>query len=369
MAPDGDKVLVTGATGFTGGHLARTLAKRGYKVRALVRARADTSDLRANGIECVEGDLVDRDAVLRAAKGVQCIYHIAAVYRSAKHPDSYYWDVNVGGTQHVIDAACRHGVARTVHCSTAGVHGDVKSIPADEDAPLSPGDVYQETKLAGERLAAEAFRGGVPGVIFRPVGIYGPGDLRFLKLFNTIQSGRFRMFGTGNVLYHLTYIDDLIDGIIRCGTSPKALGNVYLLAGPRYTTIDELARLTAIAVNAKPPEGSLPLWPLVTAAALCEYFCRPLRIEPPLHRRRIDFFRKDRGFSIERARRDLGYNPVVDLAEGLARTARWYVANGYLPANAAESTRQPTSDADERRKPGHTASAARPIPQVSQSND
>jgi dihydroflavonol-4-reductase len=351
MTSSGEHVMVTGATGFTGGHLARTLAQRGYHVRALVRNGANTTDLEVHGVQCVEGDLVDRDSVLRAAEGIDCIYHIAAVYRSAKHPDSYYWDVNVGGTQHVLDAARHHGVKRTVHCSTAGVHGDVKTIPADEDSPLRPGDVYQETKLAGERIAADAFANGLPGVIFRPVGIYGPGDTRFLKLFKTIQSGQFRMFGTGKILYHLTYIDDLIDGVIRCGTSPHALGRVYLLVGPRYTSIEELARHVAAAVNVKPPSGTLPLWPLLSAAAVCEYVCRPLRVEPPLHRRRIDFFRKDRAFSIERARRELGYNPVIDLAEGLSRTARWYAANGHLPALAASQSSSRSVAAGEQGRP------------------
>lgn len=331
MSPNHETVLVTGATGFTGGHLARTLARRGYRVRALVRQGAETAELEAHGVACVEGDLVDHDSVIRAAEGVAYIYHIAAVYRSAKHPDSYYWDVNVGGTQHVLDAARHHGVKRVVHCSTAGVHGEVEEIPAHEDSAFRPGDIYQETKLEGERLAAAAFADGLPGVVFRPVGIYGPGDLRFLKLFKTIRSGQFRMFGSGKVLYHLTYIDDLVDGIIRCGTSPNALGRVYLLAGPRYTTIEELARHVAEAMNVPPPRGSLPLWPLLGAAAMCELVCRGLGVEPPLHRRRIDFFRKDRAFSIARAQQELGYKPRVDLAEGLARTAQWYIDRGYLP--------------------------------------
>lgn len=322
--------LVTGASGFTGGHLARALLGRGWRVRALVH-RADTaSDLRAQGLEVAEGDLVDARAVDRAVAGCSHVFHIAALYREAKHPDQVYRDVNVGGTRNVVEAALRHGVRRMVHCSTAGVHGDIGALPADEDAPFNPGDIYQQTKLEGELLARRAFADGLPGVVFRPVGIYGPGDLRFLKLFRTIQTRRFVMFGSGDVAYHMTYIDDLVAGILLCAERPEALGEVYLLAGERYTSINELVAAVARAVAVEPPRLRLPLAPLLGAAWACETVCRPFGIEPPLHRRRCDFFHKDRGFSCEKATRLLGYRPKVDLEQGFARTARWYAERGYL---------------------------------------
>ena len=328
--PSKPLALVTGATGFTGGHLARELRRRGYAVRALTRRGSDTSGLADHGIELCEGQLVNLDDVTRAMQGVGVVFHIAAAYREAKHPDSYYFDVNVGGTKHILDAARSEGVSRVVHCSTAGVHGEVTTIPADENAPMNPGDVYQDSKLEGERMAMAEFERGLPGVVFRPVGIYGPGDTRFLKLFRTIANRRFRMFGSGEVLYHLTYIDDLVDGIILCGESPQALGETFLLAGPRYTTLNELVRLVAEAVERPAPRGRLPLWPLLTAATVCEVACRPLGIDPPLHRRRCDFFTKDRAFTSEKARRMLGYQPRVDLDVGLKRTADWYRSAGLL---------------------------------------
>ena len=111
----------------------------------------------------------------------------------------------------MIEAAARAGVSRVVHCSTVGVHGDVEHPPADEDAPLKPGDVYQETKLEGERLAREAAdRCGIEVTIARPTGIYGPGDRRLLKLFRGVARRRFPILGSGKIYYHLTYIDDLV---------------------------------------------------------------------------------------------------------------------------------------------------------------
>jgi nucleoside-diphosphate-sugar epimerase len=322
--------LVTGASGFTGGHLARALLARGWGVRALVRSARAAEDLRGQGMAVVQGDLVDARAVDQAVAGCSHVFHIAALYREAKHPDQVYRKVNVDGTRHVLAAAARHGVQRLVHCSTAGVHGEVARLPADESAPFNQGDIYQETKLEGELLAQRAFADGLPGVVFRPVGIYGPGDLRFLKLFRTIQQGRFVMFGRGEVSYHMTYIDDLVSGIMLCAEHPQALGEVFLLAGERYTSINELVVAVARAVGVEPPRRRLPLAPLLGAAWTCETLCRPFGIEPPLHLRRCDFFHKARGFSIEKAKRRLGYQPKIELDEGFRRTAQWYVEHGHL---------------------------------------
>jgi len=154
--------------------------------------------------------------------------------------------------------------------------------------------------------------------------------MRFLKLFRTIANGTFRMIGEGSIFYHMTYIDDLIAGIILCGEHPAALGRTYILCGPRYTTLTELAAAVAKAVGRAPPRGHIPLWPVKLAARMCEALCRPLRIEPPLHMRRLDFFVNDRGFTCARAMREIGYSPSVSLEEGLARTAAWYRSVGLL---------------------------------------
>ena len=323
--------LVTGATGFTGGHLARWLVGRGHQVRALVRDRRKVADLEAAGIELVEGDLRDARALDRAVAGVDRVYHIAAMYRQAGLPADTYRAVNALAVRDIIEASSRSGVKRVLHCSTVGVHGDVEHPPANEDAPLKPGDVYQETKLEGERLAREAGeRLGIEVTIARPTGIYGPGDRRLLKMFRGVARGRFPMLGAGTIYYHLTYIDDLCEGFRLCAEQPAGAGRTYILAGGDVTTLNELVGIVADVAGVKPPSVHLPVWPFWMAGAACEAVCAPFGIEPPLYRRRVDFYTKSRAFDIARARTELGYDPQVGLREGIRRTLDWYRAQGWL---------------------------------------
>ena len=326
---------MTGATGFTGGHLALTLAARGDEVRALVRpksrARFEASKLPRKGVIAVEGDLLDPAAVQRAADGVDVVYHIAATYREAGQRDSAYRAINVDGTRNMLDAAKAGGARRLVHCSTGGVHGHIANPPANEEAPFNPGDVYQETKLEAEQAAREfGNRTGFDVVVARPIGIYGPGDTRFLRLFRGLARRRFPMIGSGKVFYHLTFIDDLVEGFRLCGTLPAAKGRTYLLAGPRYTTLEQLVAMVANELNVPPPRVHWPVWPFWSAGLLCEMVCVPLGIEPPIFRRRVDFYTKSRAFDTTRAQTELGFAPRVDLEEGIKFTADWYRREGLL---------------------------------------
>ena len=330
------RVLVTGATGFTGGHLTRALAAAGDQVRALVRSPEAVLPTLYKGsdpgrIEIVHGDVRDRDAMRAAADGVEVVYHIAAIYRQAGLREAEYRAVNATAVRTVIEAAKAGGARRVVHCSTVGVHGDVEHPPATEDAPLRPGDIYQHTKLEGEQIARDAGREtGIEVVIVRPTGIYGPGDRRLLKLFRGVSRGQFVILGDGSIFYHLTYIDDLVEGFRLCGTVPAAAGGTYILAGGEVTTLNELTRLVAEVAGVPPPRLHLPVWPFWMAGAVCEAICTPFGIEPPIYRRRVDFFTKSRAFDISRARRDLGYAPSIGLREGIARTLRWYREQGWI---------------------------------------
>jgi nucleoside-diphosphate-sugar epimerase len=321
--------LVTGATGFTGGHLARSLAAT-RPVRALVRDPARGAGLAASGIEIVRGDLRDASALNAAVKGIDVVYHVAALYRAAGVRAETYRAINRTAVGQLVEAAASAGVRRVVHCSTVGVHGNVDHPPANEDAPLKPGDIYQVTKLEGEQLAREAaVRCGIELTIVRPSGIYGPGDRRLLKLFRNVVR-RFPVLGSGRIYYHLTYIDDLVEGFRLCGEHRRAAGRTYILAGGEVTTLMDVMTLIAEAAGVRPPTLHLPVWPFWLAGAACEAICAPLGIEPPVYRRRVDFFTKNRAFDITRARTEVGYEPRVGLPEGIRRTLGWYREHGWL---------------------------------------
>jgi nucleoside-diphosphate-sugar epimerase len=322
---------VTGATGFTGSQLAVHLARSGRAVRALVRDPARAGELSASGIELVVGDIRDPDTLRRATAGTDVVYNIAALYRQAGLAKDTYRQVNAVAVGAIVEAAAAAGAKRVVHCSTVGVHGDVEHPPANEDAPLRPGDVYQATKLEGERLARDAGdRLGIPVTIARPSGIYGPGDRRLLKVFRGVARGRFPMLGSGEIYYHLTHIDDLVEGFRLCGEHPAAVNRTYILAGGEFTTLNQLVALIASVAGTRPPRVHLPVWPFWVAGAACELLCAPFGLEPPIYRRRVDFYTKSRAFDITRARQEIGYTPQVSLRVGIARTLAWYRTQGWI---------------------------------------
>ncbi len=323
-------ILVTGATGFTGTALCRRLVGDGHRVVAFVRPTSKIDELQKLGVDCSLVDICDPQAVQRQFHDFTTIYHIAAAYRTEHSSTDAFRQVNVEATRNLLEAARATGVGRFIHCSTVGVQGEIDDPPADEEYRFKPGDHYQESKKEGEVLARQYFSQGLPGTVFRPVGIYGPGDTRFLKLFRSVGKGVFVMIGSGKVLYHMTYIDDLIEGIVLCGTRPEAIGEVFTLGGESYTTLRELVNQIALVLGKPQPRLTIPYLPVFWASVVCDRICKVLAVSPPLYPRRVEFFSKDRAFSIAKAKRMLGYRPRVELPEGLRRTARWYRDQGLI---------------------------------------
>ena len=138
------------------------------------------------------------------------------------------------------------------------------------------------------------------------------------------------MLGSGEVVYQMIYIDDLIDGILLCGTKTNAIGKIYILTGREPTTLNQLVQVVADVLGVRPPRLRLPVIPFYMAGMFCELLCKPIGINPPLYRRRVDFFRKTRSFDISKAKRELGFQPRVGLQRGLTTTIEWYRRAGWL---------------------------------------
>jgi nucleoside-diphosphate-sugar epimerase len=326
------KVLVTGGMGFTGKALVRRLIDEGHKVVALdYKEGLKTEELKEWGAEVVIGSVTNRNIVEKCMEGVDVVQHLAAAFRELNVPDSYYYDVNVNGTRNVLESAYKHQVTKFIYCSTCGVHGNIDIPPANEDAPIQPADYYQRTKYEAEPIVHEFSSKGMSTTILRPAAIYGPGDPeRFFMIFKRCAKGLFPMFGNGKTYYHPLYIDNLIDAHILSMIKDKGEGEVYLIADEHYYEIEELVKKVgnAIGINVKIPH--YPITPLVVAGYFFEKVCKPLHITPPIFPRRVDWYRQNRAFDITKAKRELGYQPRVDIDEGLLRTAEWYKNERYL---------------------------------------
>ncbi len=327
------KVLVTGGTGFTGKALVKRLIDDGHEVVSLdYQEGLKTDEIRRWGAKVVIGSVTEPEVVEECMEGVEIVQHLAAAFRELDVPDSYYDEVNVGGTRNVLESAYAHKVKKFIYCSTCGVHGNVDNPPGDETAPIQPADYYQRTKYEAEPLVNAYCEKGMETVILRPAAIYGPGDPeRFQMIFKRVSNGMFPMFGSGKTLYHPLYIDNLVDVLVQAMEPGKGVGEAYLIADEEYVEIETLVQKTAQALNVPVKIPHFPVMPLVIAGHICEKICAPFHITPPIFPRRVDWFRQNRAFKIDKAKRDLGYQPKIDLDEGLKRTGEWYRQEGYIP--------------------------------------
>ena len=333
---EGKRFLVTGAGGFIGGHLFRTLANLGLTVRGTVLHPEEATILRGRGYDAQVLDLASSGEWDELLDAVDVVFHVAARFQETEDGEDVYDTVNHRGALKLAQTAARLGTERFVHCSTVGVHGDVKEIPATEESPFNPMDLYHRTKLKGE-LAILRFAEGLPAdgmvvTVNRPAMVYGPGDRRMLKLFKMIASGRFRMIGSGEVLAHLGYIDDQTESFLLGVVAPRETVHLraFNIASAKPLTLNELAGLIADEVGVSLPSLKVPVAPVWGAAWLCEMLCKPFGIQPPLFRRRVGFFTHNRAFDLTRAERELGYESQWPHEDGIREAIRWYREAGWL---------------------------------------
>ena len=328
------RVLITGASGFIGCQLAQLALRLDHKVSAVSAVNNEVERARCRrltdaGVPVALAALDNPGALEPLLVGQQAVIHLAAAQHEAGAPEAHFRHVNVDGTRTLLELAVRAGVARFVHGSTIGVYGAQQHSLLDENSPLAPDNPYGRTKAEAESVARE-YGARIALCIVRISETYGPGDMRLLKLFRAVQSGRYMTLGDGHNLHQLIYVNDLVAGLLAAMQVPEADGTTILLAGSEVLSTDAMVAAIGIAVGNQRVVRHMPLWPFDLAAGACERLMPPLGLRPLLHRRRLDFFRKSFQFSTAAAQRILGFRAATSFAAGAQLTANWYRSQGML---------------------------------------
>ena len=324
------EILVTGGNGFVGRHVVRALRERGDSVRVLALPDEDADALAARGIAVFRGDICRQETLVAPTRGVDSVLHLAAMM-DVWRPFEDYHAVNVTGTENVCRTALAAGVRRVVHMSSSSVYGMALGRPADERRELRPfRDPYPQTKAAGDSAVQRMIVADrLPAVIVRPDQIFGPGDhLHFGRMADRLRAGKGLIVGKGDNALPLVYVDDLVQGLLLALDHDRAVGQAYNIGNDRPLSQAQLLRAIAREIGANPPRFHLPYRALYAAGYLAERLAAltPSSRRPPVTRLGVAFAGTDNRYPIDKARRELGYAPRVDLAEGVRITARWYLA-------------------------------------------
>jgi len=348
------KAFVTGATGFLGSALVDSLVRDGHACRGLIApgASAESAPISASettrAVELVEGDVQDAARLRTAMDGCDVLFHLAGIVGSTPASRAEYFDVNVTGTQRVMETAMAAGVERVVHCSSTGIYGLPAHVPAGEDCPPAPCNAYQASKLEGERIVRRLVeRRGLPAVVVRPTACYGPASGALDRLAAGIASGRFVMIGSGRNRHQITYVDDIVAGLRLCGERANIEGQCFNIGSDEVTTLAEFLAVVADAVGADLPKRRLPAAPFVVTAWLYRTTLGRAALRPGVVDG-WDFFTAERVFDVSRAKGMLGFEPCVRIEDGIPRTLA--AVHGRQRAVSSSALRNPGRMDDGREK-------------------
>ena len=344
---DSDLVLVTGATGLVGSHVAEQLRKRGHRVRAIVRQPSQCADLVRWGVELIEGDMTNRDSLHRAASGVSVVIHCAAKVGDWG-PTEAYRTVNVDGLRDLLDAVeSQSTLKRFVQISSLGVYPARDHYGTDEFEPVSMTgiDGYTLTKVEAENLVRDHIRNRqLPAVILRPGFIYGPRDRTIIpRVLARLKSGGFKFLGTGQQLLNNTYVGNLVEAIFLAIEKDNIVGELFNITDDRLVSRREFIGTLCENAGLPIPNKCVPLPVAKTLAKLMEGLYRLLGKQeaPLLSSARIKFLGLNLDYSIDKARRLLGYAPSTDFTDAMKATIAWSREAGLVSAEHG-STRFPS---------------------------
>ncbi|WEU40438.1 MAG: NAD-dependent epimerase/dehydratase family protein [Candidatus Odinarchaeum yellowstonii] len=330
------KVLVTGATGFLGSHLVEVLADKGYKIAAMVRETSNTELIKDLVYELRYGDLGAPENLPKAVKDVDAIIHLAAYY-TFHGSKKLYELINVEGTKHLAEAALKNKVQHFIYCSTTEAIGPVKNPPGDENTEPNPVYEYGKSKLKAEEVIKAYGLKGLNYTIIRPSGIYGPRnifDVSYWTITSFAKNSIATKFivGSGENLVQFVHVRDVVEGFaLTLEKSDVSNRQTYIISEDKYYTYNQVYRILAELTGRKPPSTHIPKIIAKILIAPIEGVNKLFGKENFLyHTSTVDSVCSDRAYSIEKARRELGYRPKYDLKTGLKETIEWYIENGYI---------------------------------------
>ncbi len=330
------KVLVTGASGFLGGHLVEKLVDKGYDVIGMVRKNSPRKLLEELAIKLRIGDLENPESLVDATKNIDIVVHLAAYYTFFGKKEMYD-KINVQGTRYLLDAMVKNNVRRIIYCSTTEAVGPVKKPYVDEDVEPNPVYEYGKSKLKAEGVVREYSLKGIDYTILRPSGIYGPRNVEdvsywFITGFakNSLTS-RF-LVGSGKNLVQFAHVQDIVQGfVLALEKFDVARGRVYFVSEEKAYTYQEVYGILAEICGRKPPKTRISPTLAKAMIAPVEFFNRIFGVENfNWHVSTVDAVTCDRAYSIERIKRELGYIPKYDLRKGLKETVEWYKDNNMI---------------------------------------
>lgn len=332
-----DLLLITGATGLVGSHVAERARQQGLRVRALVRSNSDTKALREWGVELVQGELSDPASLIKVVEGVTHVVHCAAKVGDWGPIDDYR-AVNVRSLEHLLSAAEATGkLKRFIHISSLGVYEGRDHYGTDEATPPSSTgmDGYTLTKVEAENLVLRHVKEKqLPATVIRPGFIYGPRDRTVLpKLLARLKMGGVKFFGSGQQLMNNTFVGNLVDAIFLALGNPKTIGQVYNITDDKLVSKREFIGTAASLAGYKVPTASVPLGLAKFLVKVFEGIYRLIGAKeaPLLSNARYKFLGLNLDFCIDKARRELPYTPRVPFAEGMKQTIDWFRTQNLLP--------------------------------------